>query len=388
MNHVVVVCDLQFGSTGKGQVAGTIAQYTAPDTVVSANGPNAGHTFKWRDGDGKPYQVVHTMLPCAAVVPFVRNILLGPGSVIDPERLITEIRLGAQHLGGKNLIVHPNAAVVTQDHRDAERATLIHVGSTMKGTAEAVVQKMRRQPGYNTAAKKLRPAEYSALWDAATAAGLSLRISQDAYNAAIDSSDNMLIEGAQGHSLGMHERFYPHCTSRDVSVHQVLADCRIPRTYNIDVVGVCRTYPIRVANRYDSEGTMVGSSGPCYPDQSEITWESLGREPELTTVTKLPRRIFTFSTQQIIEACRVNTPKFLALTFCDYMDAHPAHVMEGELFPGPKIDTLIRRVQMASGVPVVMLGYGPSVEDYFGYSPHATRASSVYPMDSVLKNWL
>jgi hypothetical protein len=125
-------------------------------------------------------------------------------------------------------------------------------------------------------------------------------------------AEHVIVEGAQGYGLSMYHGFYPYTTSRDVSVWQILADCGIPHDLlptvmdlpDITVIGTCRTYPIRVANRFDTHGTQVGYSGPCYDDQLEISFEEIGQKVELTTVTKLPRRIFTFSEKQITEAVR------------------------------------------------------------------------------------
>jgi hypothetical protein len=69
-----------------------------------------------------------------------------------------------------------------------------------------------------------------------------------------------------------------------------------------------------------------GSSGPGYPDQREIDWSQIGVEPELTTVTKLPRRLFTFSQQQLTEAHWHNGGYWktsLFLNFCNYMTKGP-----------------------------------------------------------------
>lgn len=74
------------------------------------------------------------------------------------------------------------------------------------------------------------------------------------------------------------------------------------------MIGTARVHPIRVG----------GNSGPCYPDQTEITWSDLGIEPELTTVTQRVRRVFTWSQQQIEEAISVCCPTDVFLNFCNY----------------------------------------------------------------------
>lgn len=71
-------------------------------------------------------------------------------------------------------------------------------------------------------------------------------------------------------------------------------------------------------------------SGPFYEDQEEITWEELtersGSETplfECTTLTKLPRRVFTFSAKNLEEAILYNNTghkTFVTVTFADYVD--------------------------------------------------------------------
>lgn len=370
MRDVSVILDMQFGSTGKGQVAGTVAKHWKPDTAVSVNGPNAGHTYRWTSIGGKQHKIIHTVLPCAAASPWVRNILLGPGSVFSIAQLAQEITalgdLGL--LQNKRIIIHPNAMTLLPSHADAERV-LVGIGSTMKGTAAAMIEKLQRGPNAPIARTE-RHFIFDALAPAARLSRCEICIDYPSYDDAILGSDKLLVEGAQGHSLSIHSPFYPHTTSRDVSLAQVWADCHLPalRPRNkLDVIGVCRTYPIRVANRFDAQGNQVGYSGDCYPDQQEIKWESLGREPELTTVTKLPRRIFTFSSQQILDAAYFNAPTMMALTFCDYVAspvANSTNPKGGDRIT-PEVMAFIRRVEMAAGCDVKILSYGPLDVDMF-----------------------
>jgi hypothetical protein len=134
-------------------------------------------------------------------------------------------------------------------------------------------------------------------------------------------------------------------------VLQLLSDTLLPMHSVTNVIGVCRTYPIRVANRY-KDGVMVGTSGDCYPDQQEITWESLGREPELTTVNKLTRRIFTFSDQKIAEAVVRNSVNSVFVNFVNYLEE-------------PHIEPFLRRVENAlpRGCAIDFVGYGARTDE-------------------------
>jgi adenylosuccinate synthase len=348
--------DLQFGSTGKGQIAGSVAHVWRPDTVVTAWGPNAGHTFRMGE---KKY--VHTMLATSAICQSVEQILIGPGSVINLHSLREEILASANMLRGKGLFIHPQAAIVSQDHREAEVLELLRVGSTMKGTGAALCDKIMRKPTI-TARDHFREI-HTVLSDALMKADMALSISSWTYDHAVDVSYKMIVEGAQGFSLGYHTDFYPYCTSRDVSTAQLIADCRLPFPNKIGVIGVCRTFPIRVANR-ERDGVAY-TSGGFYGDQDELSWADLKREPELTTVTKLPRRVFSFSYDQVIDACRIMNPSAIALTFCDYL--LPEGAVEegnGEVVAMPDaVRERVSAIEQVTGKPVVILSFGPDTND-------------------------
>lgn len=330
MRTLHMITDMQFGSCGKGLFAGYLARQIEPDTIVTAWAPNAGHTFI--DADGMKH--VNIALPNGIIAPGVRRVLLGPGSVINPEILIDEIRRYDEILHVRPRIwIHEHAAVVNQAHRDIESMYGARIGSTMKGVGEATIEKIRRSPDSRIVAK-----------DALRGTVLEdLVVSVRDYNNFLDLGQTVLVEGAQGFSLGINQGFYPYCTSRDCTATQLLSDCAIPPRMFDDITsyGVCRTFPIRVNNRGHS-------SGPGYEDQEELDWCGVGVEPELTTVTKLPRRVFGFSEQQIRQAIRMNGIDCVFLNFCNY--AKPA-----------KLNSIIDTIQKYA--PVRWLGFGPKVTD-------------------------
>ena len=104
------------------------------------------------------------------------------------------------------------------------------------------------------------------------------------------------------------------------------------------IIGTCRTLPIRVG----------GTSGDCYPDQEELTWDALGIEPELTTVTKRVRRIFTYSRMQIEEACWWCEPDLIFLNFANYVDKD-------------YVTQIVAHIDQFSTVR--WLGFGPTYDD-------------------------
>lgn len=329
MRHAYAIVDLQFGSTGKGLLAGYLATEREPDGVVCAFGPNAGHTFI----DAKGRKFIHVMLPMAAVCG-AKKVFFGPGTVLHPELLMSEIE-NANRCGFEfEVFIHENTVVVQERHREQEAEYGARIGSTMKGTGAAMAERMlRKNVGERIVARDaLRNTPLEALV-----------VDVGTYNDAIDSVDLLQVEGAQGFSLSMYHGFYPYTTSRDCTVAQLVADCALPHGVVAEVWGTARTFPIRVNNR-------GFSSGPAYPDQEEIKWEQLGLEPELTTVTKLPRRIFTFSAMQVYDAVRMNSVEFLFLNFCNYL--------RSDL---PKLDNIVRQIEKV--VPVELEGWGPAIGD-------------------------
>lgn len=347
--RIDVIVDLQFGSTGKGLLAGYLAEKIKPDTLITAWGPNAGHTYI----NGVGHKFVNIALPNGIVSPNLKKVLIGPGSIIDPVRFHAEMIDYADLLEGVEIIIHPHAVVVMDKHRQAEAGYGFKIGSTMKGVGEAVVEKIRREvEDMNIAREALMSTPLA-----------NYVFTVQEYNAAVDDSERILIEGAQGYSLSINHGFYPYVTSRDCTVPQIMADCGIPfgtvRHHDVRVHGVCRTFPIRVANRFKG-GVQVGTSGPCYDDQREMQWEEIGREPELTTVTKLPRRLFSFSEQQVWEACRINGVNDVFINFCNYLQDR-----------GGGIDQKLGDIMDAfeDYCPVRWLGWGPTVNDIEEIAP-------------------
>ena len=328
---VDMVVDLQFGSTGKGLIIGYLAETQEYDTVINCNMPNAGHTYI----DSKGQKMIHKVLPNGIVSPALRTVMLGPGSVFCPERLNYEINEARKfgYLPKTVLIlIHPNAVVLQPEHAEKERATLSGISSTMQGSMAAMVDKMSRNPF--TGGPIAKNSDHPLV--------KSLVCTQEEWIDALTEAEEILAEGSQGYSLGINTDFYPYTTSRDCTPSRFMSDMGIPHGMLRSVIGTARTYPIRVGNTSD------GHSGSCYPDQTETSWEELGQTAETTTVTGRVRRVFTFSVEQIKEACFYCAPDLIFLNFCNYLNGTAA------------IAELVSQIQGETGVPVDYLGHGPS----------------------------
>jgi adenylosuccinate synthase len=215
-----------------------------------------------------------------------------------------------------------------------------------------------------------------------------------------------LLEIAQGFQLSlMLPKMYPYCTSRNVTVAAGFDDMMLPINYAGNVILNCRTYPIRInSNKYLDADTgkhliweeveeyrkngklkvYEGDSGPGYDDQEEITWETLTElsgspEPiiEMTSVTKLPRRVFTFSQDNLRQAVRYNRTNrqtFISVNFANYVDIEMSGRRGEVCFPAVSGDNVtkkfdkwlsenVRPIAIETNARMRFVGTGPLTDD-------------------------
>ena len=143
MAHKIdMVLDFQYGSTGKGLIAGWLGQREGYDTAVCAFATNAGHTYITPDG----VEVMTQQLPTGITSPTVKTILIGPGSAIDADILAGELDRYSDFIKGKRILIHPQAAVVEKYHSEYEiKDGRTKMGSTAKGVGEAYIERIRRK---------------------------------------------------------------------------------------------------------------------------------------------------------------------------------------------------------------------------------------------------
>jgi adenylosuccinate synthase len=322
--------DGQYGSSGKGAAAALLVKTgfevdKSFDVFMTNAGCNSGHTA-WVGDE----QIITRQLPVGAVTSrklrpdLYISTYLTAGAVIRPEILEEEIRKF-----GVDPLVHPCAAIIEDKHVEQETSDgSSRVAGTGKGVGAALADKVRREGN---------------LWKIPGRIG-GWPNEDTLFNNAC------LHESAQGFSLGVNDPlFAPHTTSRECTVQQAMADARIPVSCKRQVMLTMRTFSIRVGN------TDQGYSGDCYPDQQETSWEELGVEPELTTVTKRVRRVFTWSWRQFHDAIRVNEPDALYVSFLDYL---PEDRRE------PFVAEISERFEDAMGYePTIIGAFGPKSED-------------------------
>lgn len=347
MQKVDMIVDLQYGSTGKGLIAGYLAKRNQYDTIVTANMPNAGHTFIDKDGN----KFIHKVLGNGVVGPAVRRSMIGPGAIFSVAQLEKELDhlKSIGHLKFR-VFIHENAVILRDEHKRQETELVKSIGSTGQGSAAAMVEKIFRNTGAGSPIvvkqhELEKTEEYEHLMSLHD--GVVHIVSPTVWRNIITHSGSVLAEGAQGFSLGINEKFYPYCTSRDCTPARFLADMQLPHNCLRKVIGTARTFPIRVA----------GSSGDCYSDQEEISWSQLGVEAELTTVTKKIRRVFTFSQDQITDAIVACQPDEIFLNFCNYTEDWE------EILNG--INCTLNTLK--PGASVAYTGHGPAEQDVISW---------------------
>jgi adenylosuccinate synthase len=199
------------------------------------------------------------------------------------------------------------APVVDEHCREYEREHLKYIASTFQGTGAAIGLKAMRSKDIRLV-RDIPALQYHRCHFS------------DHLIKEIDEGKTGLVEICQGYGLTVDSEHYPYTTSRCVNVGQSLAYLDVPPRMVGNVIGVARSYIIRVGN---VEG---GTSGDTFVDSTEISWEELSQRlgrpvKELTTVTKRVRRVFTFSRKLFERAVLRNGVDILFLTFVDYL--HP-----------------------------------------------------------------
>ena len=305
---------------------------------------NAAHSTTHRDGR----EEIHQCLSSITTLGNYEKQYLSPGCAFAAKTILGEIeRCGVKP---SQLGIHPNAVVVTQKDIDYERGTVdfegnpkatqdslnLKIGSTLHGVGAARARRVLRRPDCMLAkdVPELKP---------------FICNTQEEIMARLLRGESGLMEIAQGYQLSLMSQFYPRCTSRNCSVSAALDDSLLPPSIVGPVTVNFRTHPIRVnSNKYirksdrkiltwdewnstpEADRELIkGDSGGCYSDQKELSWEEISAKAgkkifEQTSLTKLPRRVYTFSRVNLKEALLFNNTGndvYISINFMNYVDA-------------------------------------------------------------------
>jgi adenylosuccinate synthase len=334
---VDVIVGGQFGSEGKGQISAHIApEY---DCLVRVGGPNAGHTVY-----EEPSKHVFHLLPSGCKRNPLAKLLLGPGSVINLDKLLEEItnyRIVDEF--NNRLIIDENAIIISKADIELEQKIKKTIGSTGQGvgaaTASNLISRLYGEDKHKAKHfDKLKP---------------FIGSTYDVLEHMYQNNKRVLLEGTQGTGLSIHHGIYPFVTSRDTTVSGCLSEAGIsPKRVN-KIIMVTRTYPIRVG----------GTSGPFL--SKEIDMETIAKRSgknaqelianEKTTTTKINRRVAEFSWSLFRKACELNSPTDIALTFTDYISIKNERARRYDQLT-QETRQLIEEIEMCSGVKVSLIG--------------------------------
>lgn len=342
--HAVALVGAMFGSEGKGLIAAAFANEY--DCHVRVGGANAGHTFYHDD-----QKFVARSVP-VGWINSEASIYIGPGAVIDLEVLGDELYAieSAGYSVRDRLLVDRRAVVVSHAQHMAEGGTSgrahAQIGSTGEGIGMARMSKINRDtliPTDSMPYRCIRVADESVVFESL---GVQTGDAAAELHRHLREGSRILLEGTQGSGLSLTLGDWPHVTSADTNAAQLASDAGISPSDVSHTILVARTYPIRVA-------------GPSGPLKGETSWEDLGLEPEITTVTKKVRRVGAWDPEQVKYACQVNYPALIVITFLDYLWPEAKGITNWRALPQAALEWLAQQ-EGSIEAPIIGVGTGPN----------------------------
>lgn len=350
-----VVVGTQWGDEGKGKFTDLFAK-DHHLVVRYQGGHNAGHTLVV-GGESFKLQLV----PSGILYPHITPII-GNGVVVDPRVLISELdMLESQGIDTSKLLVSGNAHLILPYHQEIDKLTERRlgknkVGTTKRGIGPAYADKASRvglrvqdllDPKIfrekldgvlkekNAILAKVfnqLPLDADAIADeylgiCAPRLAPMIGDSVNALHNALESGENILLEGAQATFLDLDHGTYPFVTSSNPVAGGACTGAGIGPRHIDRVVGIAKSYVTRVG------------SGPFPTELLDETGDKLvdiGRE--FGTNTGRRRRTGWFDAVMLRHAVRLNSLSEIALTKLDVFDTFDsikvciAYELDGETF--------------------------------------------------------
>ncbi|MBU7025892.1 MAG: adenylosuccinate synthase [Theionarchaea archaeon] len=331
---VSVIIGSQWGDEGKGKVTDYYSE-KADYIVRFQGGNNAGHTVIVGDETFK-----FRLIPSGAVSG--KHVVIGNGTVVDPEILLEEISELEQKGIPVNLHLSERAHVIMPYHKlqDALEEKLkgkLKAGTTKRGIGPCYQDKVGRfgirfvdlmdkqvfrekLELFITMKQKLFNAhnepfdlEVNEVFDVYNgyAEKLEKYIADTSLlvNTAVIQGKNILMEGAQGTHLGIDHGIYPYGTSSNCVAGAACTGAGIPPVYIKKVLGIVKAYTTRVG------------TGPVPTGLVDETGAYLQKKGgEYGTVTGRPRRCGWLDLVLLRYSHRVNGFTGIALTKLDVLN--------------------------------------------------------------------
>ena len=343
------ILDCSSGSSGKSKIGSFICEYANNWQFACCTfAPNAGHTVVLDDGSTYFYQTFNS---CAYKPDRYEKLYIAPGAIIELPAFWRELEINK--IPHHKIGISPLASILQNIDGDFEKGLCDFDGNYKQQEIGGYLAKTGTTAhgcGANRARRVLRRPEAKYAKDIPNLKRFICDVPGEIMT-RLDAGQSGLLEIAQGFQLSyLLPEFAPFTTSRNCTVAAALDDLMVPPIYAGNVILNTRTFPIRINNnKYVENSTgrhltwaemqqmasndytvVKGNSGPWYSDQEEITWDQLTKDSgspesiiEMTSVTKLPRRIATYSQQNISHAIKHNRTGheiFLSLNFANYVD--------------------------------------------------------------------
>ena len=363
--NVYVIIDGQAGDCGKGKAFSEFAMEHNPELAITNHMPNADHTSVI-NGKKRIFRVI----PVSSVNKNT-ELFLGANVFVNMDLLEKEYHDNLDLLDGREIIAHPNIALIEQRHIDYEREVLKQSGSTFNGGGACLTEKVMRSPdlrffkGYK-GIKVVSHEEYFR------------RLKEHLIN-----SKRILLEGSQGCDLDINNSgHYPYTTSKQISVAQMLADAGISPKHLKDTTMIIRPFPIRIAaGGYGNspelswEDINISSSIGSYP----VGWDTNDGmedyiEEDFTEIIPHDgevRRVFDIDINQLQRNIQINTPDQIYLNFFQHLDnlyadfkGKSTNFNMGDIYFHKNLREYLYWLEGALETPITKLGTGAENGSY------------------------
>ncbi|MDP3974137.1 MAG: adenylosuccinate synthase [Candidatus Daviesbacteria bacterium] len=332
---VSVVIGTQWGDEGKGKVVDLLSK-NANFVVRFHGGNNAGHTVIV---DGKKYPF--HLIPSGILHPKAIGVIAN-GVILDPEVLVSEIEMlkeAGMKLKGK-LFISERCHLILPYHKALDLAYenargKKKLGTTGRGIGPTLADKVSyngiriyelldwklfvEKFTFQTKIKNrilktfaVKPINAKKELEKLSAfRKILLPFVADTYlflNEALETSKNILMEGAHGVMLDTDFSPYPFSTGSNVITGAVNTGAGIPLQKISEVIGVVKAYTSRVGG------------GPIPTEIFDKTADAIREKgKEFGTTTGRPRRIGWLDLEAVKFACEVSGVTEIAITKIDIL---------------------------------------------------------------------
>ena len=298
----IAILGQQMGDEGKGRVVHDFSPDY--DWVIRFNGgANAGHTI-YRDG----VKFVHNLMPSFDWRSKRPKAFLGSGMVIDLNQLLKEVEdlYSVNPEAVSRVYVDWNAFIVTEQHKEEDRANNKGIGTTNRGIGPAYRDKIYRKGQRICDVSSSN--EYSQLITKLKSLGVNFVDALELYDQMSKSS--LLFEGAQGIMIDINHGTYPYVTCSEATIAGAYSS---GFTFPISkVYGIGKCYSTRVGEGpfpteiFGEEANMLREAGN-----------------EYGATTGRPRRVGWLDLPALSYACKVGGITDVILTKFDILNNLP-----------------------------------------------------------------